>query len=124
MQAASAAVSPRPHDEMKRRTFLAAVGPAPFTCASLAHGQVSSSPLVGLLNSASAATYSFNAAAFRDGLRDAGYTEGENVTIEYRWANNDYGQLPALAAELARRNVAVIAATGDIASARADEVIQ
>jgi putative ABC transport system substrate-binding protein len=76
-------------------------------------------PVVGFLNSASGETYSFNAAAFRDGLREGGYVEGQNVAIEYRWANNDYAKLPALAAELVRRKVAVIAATGDVASARA-----
>lgn len=52
-------------------------------------------------------------------MREAGFIEGQNVVIEYRWADNDYGRLPALAAELVRRNVRVIAATGDIASARA-----
>jgi putative tryptophan/tyrosine transport system substrate-binding protein len=76
-------------------------------------------PAIGFLNSASAANYSFNAAAFRDGLREAGFVEGRNVVIEYRWAENDYSRLPALAEDLARRKVAVIAATGDIASARA-----
>jgi putative ABC transport system substrate-binding protein len=75
--------------------------------------------VVGFLNSASAATYSFNAAAFREGLREAGYVDGQNVVIEYRWADNDYGRLPSLASELAGRKVAVIAATGDIVSARA-----
>jgi putative ABC transport system substrate-binding protein len=104
---------------MKRRSFLAALGAVPIACASAVHAQATSRPVVGFLNSASASTYSFNAAAFRDGLRDAGFVEGENVAIEYRWANNDYGRLPTLAAELASRNVAVIAATGDIASARA-----
>src|SRR5215475_14831301 len=104
---------------MKRRTFLAALGAAPIACAPAALGQAGSLPAVGFLNSASAGTYSFNAAAFRDGLREAGYVDGQNVAIEYRWANNDYSRLPALAAELVNRNVAVIAATGDIASARA-----
>src|SRR5215470_13107487 len=104
---------------MKRRTFLAAVGVSSIIPAFSARGQAPSLPVIGFLNSASAATYSFNVAAFRDGLREAGYTEGQNVAIEYRWADNDYGRLPGLAAELVSRNVAVIAATGDIASARA-----
>ncbi len=104
---------------MKRRIVLMTLGAAPILHALSARGQARPTPVVGFLNSASAATYSFNAAAFRDGLREAGYVEGQNVVIEYRWADNDYGRLPALAAELANRNVAVIAATGDIASARA-----
>jgi putative ABC transport system substrate-binding protein len=84
-----------------------------------ARGQARPVQVVGFLNSASAATYSFNAAAFREGLREAGYVDGQNVVIEYRWADNDYGRLPSLASELASRKVAVIAATGDIVSARA-----
>jgi ABC-type uncharacterized transport system substrate-binding protein len=103
---------------MRRRSLLVALAGSPL-CAlsSVVHSQTA--PVVGFLNSASAATYSFNAAAFVDGLREAGYVEGQNVAIEYRWANNDYARLPALAVELANRRVAVIAATGDIASARA-----
>ena len=105
---------------MKRRTFLTALGASPFTQALTARAQQQPPmPVVGFLNSASEATYSFNAKAFREGLRDVGYIDGQNVAIEYRWANNDYSRLPALAIELASRNVAVIAATGDIASARA-----
>ena len=103
---------------MKRRVFLRSLAAAPIACAIAARAQTQL-PTVGFLNSASAATYSFNANAFRDGLREAGYLEGQNVAIEYRWANNDYSALPKLAADLASRNVAVIAATGDIASARA-----
>ena len=103
---------------MRRRAFLVAAGASafggPFVLARAQTVQV-----VGFLNSASAATYAFNAAAFVDGLRDAGYVDGKNVAIEYRWANNDYTRLPALANELASRGVAVIAATGDIASPRA-----
>jgi putative tryptophan/tyrosine transport system substrate-binding protein len=104
---------------MKRRRFLAALGASPILHVLIARGQHRSSPAVGFLNSASPATYSFNATAFREGLREAGFIDGQNVAIEYRWAENDYSRLPALAADLARRNVAVIAATGDIASARA-----
>jgi len=103
---------------MKRRSFLGAIAASPLLHAFAARAQARSAPVVGFLNSASAATYSFNANAFRDGLRDAGYIEGQNVVIEYRWADNDYSRLPALAADLAAQKVAVIAATGDIASAR------
>jgi putative tryptophan/tyrosine transport system substrate-binding protein len=104
---------------MNRRRLLAALAASPLLHAAIARGQERSAPVVGFLNSASAATYSFNANAFREGLREAGYIEGQNVAIEYRWADNDYGRLPELASDLASRNVAVIAATGDIASARA-----
>ncbi|HET7032211.1 MAG TPA: ABC transporter substrate-binding protein, partial [Casimicrobiaceae bacterium] len=104
---------------IKRRRLLAALGVLPFAHAYAVRAHAQSTPVVGFLNSASLATYSFNANAFRDGLREAGFVEGQNVVIEYRWADNDYGRLPALATDLVRRRVAVIAATGDIASARA-----
>jgi putative ABC transport system substrate-binding protein len=76
-------------------------------------------PVVGFLNPTSPKLYEFNAAAFRQGLQDIGYVEGKNLRIEYRWSEGDYDRLPALAAELVARQVAVIAATGDVASARA-----
>jgi putative ABC transport system substrate-binding protein len=76
-------------------------------------------PLVGFLNSASPATYRFNADSFRAGLAQAGFVEGRNVRIEERWANGDYQALPMLAAELVAKGVVAIAATGDVASARA-----
>ena len=103
---------------MTRRTVLAALAGLAL-CALAACATAQPVPVVGFLNSASASTYAFNATAFREGLREAGYVEGQNVTIEYRWANNDYGRLPALARDLVERGAAVIAATGDIASARA-----
>jgi len=104
---------------MKRRAFLSTCAGFPLLWAVASRLRAQSVPIVGFLNSASATTYSFNAAAFLDGLREAGYVENQNVAIEYRWANNDYARLPALAVELVSRGVAVIAATGDIASARA-----
>ena len=79
-------------------------------------------PLVGFLNSASPETYRFNADSFREGLAKAGFVEGRNVRIEERWARGDYSVLPALAAELVADGVAVIAATGDVASARAAQL--
>jgi len=106
---------------MRRREFIAVVGGAaaalPF--AALAQRQA---PLVGFLNSASPDTYRFNADSFREGLAKAGFVEGRNVRIEERWARGDYGALPALAAELVAMGVVAIAATGDVASARAAQL--
>jgi putative tryptophan/tyrosine transport system substrate-binding protein len=103
---------------VKRRKFITLLG-----CAAAAWpigaGAQQDMPLVGFLNSASADTYRFNADSFREGLAKAGFVEGRNVRIEERWANGDYTALPALAAELVGKGVAVIAATGDVASARA-----
>ncbi len=76
-------------------------------------------PVVGFLNPTSSKLYEFNAAAFRRGLREAGFVEGENVRIEYRWGEGDYSKLPAHATELVNLKVAVIGATGDVGSARA-----
>ena len=87
--------------------------------AALAQRQM---PLVGFLNSASPDTYRFNADSFREGLAKAGFVEGRNVRIEERWARGDYGALPTLAAELVAMGVAAIAATGDVASARAAQL--
>ncbi len=106
-------------DQMKRREIIklmaGAVTALPHYTA-LAQQQM---PLVGFLNSASPDTYRFNADSFREGLTKAGFVEGKNVRIEERWARGDYGALPALAAELVAKGVAAIAATGDVASARA-----
>jgi putative tryptophan/tyrosine transport system substrate-binding protein len=76
-------------------------------------------PVVGFLNSASANAFEPLVQAFRDGLRQAGYVDGRNVTIEYRWAEGQIDRLPALAADLAQRQVAVIVTSGGDVSARA-----
>ena len=76
-------------------------------------------PLIGFLNSASPDTYRFNADSFREGLAKVGFVEGRNLRIEERWTHGDYDALPALATELVSIGVLAIAATGDVASARA-----
>src|SRR5258708_32155353 len=103
---------------MRRREFMTIVGGATAALPFAAFAQ-RPIPLIGFLNSASAETYRFNADSFREGLTKAGFAEGRNVRIEERWARGDYGALPALAAELVAMGVAAIAATGDVASARA-----
>ena len=104
---------------MRRREFISLLGGAAVACPVLARAQPANLPLVGFLNSASADTYRFNADSFREGLAQAGFVEGRNVRIEERWANGDYQALPTLAADLVAKGVVAIAATGDVASARA-----
>jgi putative tryptophan/tyrosine transport system substrate-binding protein len=102
---------------IRRRGFIALLGGAvalPF--ASRAQQVM---PVIGLLSTTSSDGYTERLRAFRLGLKDAGYVEGENVAIEYRWAENQSDRLAALAAELARRPVAVIATIGGQASALA-----
>ncbi|HEY5896609.1 MAG TPA: ABC transporter substrate-binding protein [Burkholderiales bacterium] len=104
---------------MRRRRFLSLLGAAAASVWAPGARAQTSVPVVGFLNSASASTYRFNADAFRQGMAQAGFVEGRNVRIEERWANGNYQALPALAAELVQKGVVAIAATGDVASARA-----
>jgi putative ABC transport system substrate-binding protein len=85
----------------------------------LRRAQQSAMPLVGFLHSGSAEAYTSLVAAFRAGLSEIGYVEGRNVAIEARFARNDYSRLPDLAADLVRRQVAVLVAAGGMSTALA-----
>src|SRR5262245_15993915 len=101
---------------MRRRDFIAGLGAATLPFATCAQGPL---PVIGFLNPTSPDASADRLRGFRQGLKDSGYVEGENVVVVYRWAEDQFDRLPALSSELVGRQIAVIAAIGNAASTAA-----
>jgi putative ABC transport system substrate-binding protein len=106
---------------MRRREFITLLGAVSATWSRAAHAQQAAMPVIGFLSSRSPDESKHVLAAFHQGLGEAGFIEGTNIAVEYRWAFGEYAKLPALAADLVKRNVAVMAALGGDVSATAAE---
>src|SRR5262249_20313570 len=106
---------------VRRRDFIKAVFVPAVTWPLAALAQRPKKPVIGLLGSISANTYASRVTSIRQGLRETGFIEGENVTIEYRWAEGQYDRLPAMAADLVRSGVDVILAITTPAAVAAKE---
>jgi putative tryptophan/tyrosine transport system substrate-binding protein len=107
---------------VKRREFIAGLA-AVVGWPRAARAQQPAVPVVGFVNGASGDASAANVAAFRKGLGESGYVEGQNLTVEYHWLNGDYDRLPALMEDLVRRRVAVIATPASTAPALAAKAV-
>jgi putative tryptophan/tyrosine transport system substrate-binding protein len=106
-------------DRLNRREFIALLGGASTVWPLAVRAQQTAMPVVGILGATTAHGYTAQTAAFHQGLKDTGFIEGRDVAVEYRWADDRYERLPALAADLVRLQVAVIATIGGNAAALA-----
>jgi putative ABC transport system substrate-binding protein len=104
---------------MRRRDFIKVIAGSAASWPLAAQAQQSAMPVIGFLSNASPDLFTERLRAFHQGLRETGYVEGQNVAIEYRWAVDQNDRLPALAAELVQRQVAVIVAGGGTPAAMA-----
>jgi putative ABC transport system substrate-binding protein len=101
---------------VRRRDFISLIGGAAAAWPLAARARQAAMPVVGMLFGGSPQADAFRYEAVRQGLKDAGYVEGQNVVSEVRWAENQYARLPALAADLVRRHVSVLVAIGNAAA--------
>src|SRR6187200_2593152 len=101
---------------MRRREFISLIGGTVALLPGVARAQQTATPVIGFLGSETSVSWTDRLHAFRQGLNEAGYAEGRNVKIEYRWAEGHNERLPALAANLVRQRVTVLVALGGTAS--------